>query len=116
MVALVREFDLIQGTWQRPMKEVNGYKVIKTSEGYKVVVNVLGISKDDLDISLDVKYLNIKGATKIEEIDFINKVNYQIYIGDFTIDNITYTLKDGFAYINIKVKNENKKVKIQYEG
>lgn len=108
-------FDLIYKSWARPVKEVTGTKVIKTDEGYKVVVNVLGISKDDLSINLDERYINIKGETKIEEIEFTNKVNYQLYVGDINIDKITYTLKDGFAYINVRVKNSNKKIKIQYE-
>jgi HSP20 family molecular chaperone IbpA len=110
-------FDLVFKEWSRPVKEVKGYSVIKSDDGYVVVINALGISKEDLTIDLSGKYLVVKGETKIEEIDFTNKVGYQFYVGDLEgdIDKVEYTLIDGFLYVDIKLKEKKNKVKIIYK-
>jgi HSP20 family molecular chaperone IbpA len=110
-------FDLVFKEWSRPVKEVKGYNVIKSDKGYVVVINALGISKEDLSIDLSGKYLSVKGETKIEEIDFTNKVSYQFYVGDLDgeIDTVEYRLNDGFLYVDIKLKQTKNKVKIVYK-
>lgn len=110
-------FDLVFKEWNRPVKEVKGYSAIKTDDGYVVVINALGISKDDLTIDMSGNHLIVKGETKIEEIDFTNRVSYQFDVGDLggEVKTIEYSLKDGFLYVDIKLKKEKPKVKIQYK-
>lgn len=111
-------FDLVFKTWDRPMKEVNGYRKISTDYGYLIVANALGINKDNLEIDLTRETLKIQGKTEIEDIDFTNSVNYQFYVGSKVyeeIDKIEYELKDGLAYISIYTKPAKKKdIKITY--
>jgi HSP20 family molecular chaperone IbpA len=110
-------FDLMFKEWSRPVKEANGYTVVKSDSGYVLVINALGINKDDLSIKLDGNYLVVRGETKIELINFTNKVGYQFYVGDLNgkLTDVDYSLKDGFLYVDIKLKQEKPKVKIQYK-
>jgi len=111
-------FDLVWKNWNRPMKEISGYKTISTEDGYLIVANALGISKDDLKVELTREYLKISGETINKDIDFTNSVNYQFNITKIysDIDKITYELKDGLAYINIKMTEpKTRKIKIEYK-
>jgi len=91
-------FDLMFKEWSRPVKEANGYTVVKSDSGYVLVINA-------------------RGETKIELINFTNKVGYQFYVGDLNgkLTDVDYSLKDGFLYVDIKLKQEKPKVKIQYK-
>lgn len=108
-------FDLVFKTWQRPVKEVDGYKVIETENGKTIVFNALGINKDDVSVETVGKELVVKGETSVDEISFTNKISYRIYLGDKSLDKITYALKDGLLYITIWEKKEKTKVKILYQ-
>lgn len=111
-------FNLMWKNWNRPMKEVSGYKIIDREDGYLIVANALGIAKDDLRVELTRESLKIVGSTENEEINFTNSVNYQFNIAAIhsDIDRIEYELKDGLAYVNVITKEaEENKITIQYK-
>lgn len=112
-------FDLVFKNWDRPMKEVKGYRTITTDYGYLIVANALGINKEDLNIEFTSEYLKVNGKTNIESIDFVNSVNYQFYVGRKLyeeVENIKYELKDGLLYVHIYRKPEiEKNILIEYK-
>lgn len=106
-------FDLVLGNWNRPMKEVSGYKTIETEKGYLLVVNALGINKSDLEIKLEGNTLSIKGVTELKEIDFSNSVSYKFKVGTDRLDSIEYDVKDGLAYIYLNIKHKQNEIEIK---
>lgn len=111
-------FDLYFKNWDRPMREINGYKVITTDNGYLISLNVLGVEPDDLTIKIDNNYLVVKGETFIQDIDFKNTVNYKFTLNDKVLDNIkniNYTIKNGIAYVYINLIKEKIKKEIVIE-
>jgi len=111
-------FDLVFKRWERPVLEANGYKILNTDNGCLIVLNVLGISKEDLKLDVKNGFLSIEGKTEAKEIDFINSVNYKFNISQLKnkVESVDYELKNGLAYINLNYKKEKEKeIKIVYK-
>lgn len=104
-------FEEIFKGWKRPVIEANGYKFIKNDKGYMLIANTLGISKSDLTLELKKKIFTLKGETKNQEIDFTNKVNYQLDLSkiDEDIEEIEYTVENGLTIVQFKVSSEPEK-------
>jgi HSP20 family molecular chaperone IbpA len=92
------------------------YKIVRKDGGIIFVLNTLGISQDDLSIEIANKkgdpyrYLNVKGTTEMEKIDFSNKVDFSIrLLFDDEIKKLAYEVKDGLTIIYMKFE-ESKKI------
>ena len=112
-------FDLVFKRWERPVLEANGYKILNTDNGCLIILNVLGIGRDDLKLEIKNGFLVIDGKTEVKEIDFINSVNYKFNVSQLRnkVDSVDYELKNGLAYISLNYKKEKEKeIKINYKG
>lgn len=109
------DFDLIFSKWNRPIKEVNGYKILDTEKGKLIVVNALGISKKDLNVEIVKNTLIIEGKTEVKEIDFTNSVRFEFDISKVKdrLESIDYELKNGLVFVNLNIHIEpEKEIKI----
>jgi HSP20 family molecular chaperone IbpA len=118
MRTIFDEFDLIFNRFTRPVKDMSPYKVIRDTDRITIVVNTLGLSKDDVKIDLDAdKVLTIQGATTLDDISFNNTVNIGLSLASIKqeIAAIDYTVKDGLTYVTVKlVEREKPAVPINY--
>lgn len=100
-----------------PVKDMDPTKCYTVDDGYIIVCKTLGISPDDVKISIDedanrMSYpiLKIEGSTKIESIDFENSVNLAIQLNcKEELDAIDYTVRDGLTIVHIKTKARTSK-------
>jgi len=104
-------FKLAFSNFNRPVKDMQPYRYEKTDNGFIFVVNTLGIGKDDISVQINTqkgdpyRYLHVKGATKMEKINFQNSVDLAIKLRiDEEIENLAYEVKDGLTIIYIKLK------------
>jgi HSP20 family molecular chaperone IbpA len=110
---LNRLFKMTSNRFNRPVKDMQPYKFLETENGYIFVTNTLGINKTDISVSVKNEkgdpypYLHIKGTTKMEKIDFENRVELTIrLILEEKIENVAYDVKDGLTIVYIKVKRD----------
>lgn len=111
-------FNVVFKSFDRPLKEVNGYKVIQKDYGYCLIINALGVDKNDLKIEVNRDTLRVSGKTEIKEIEFTNSINLVLDISQIKdkIEKVKYTMKDGLVYISLHLKQEKeKKIDIEYE-
>jgi HSP20 family molecular chaperone IbpA len=111
-------FDLIWKNWTRPMLETSGYKITETNDGFLILANTVGVSKDDLKLELKGSMLSLSGKTSIID-NFVNSVNYQWNIVDLRhrIKSVDYLCKDGLTYIYLVLKdNEVNAININYRN
>lgn len=92
----------------------------ETKKGYELLVDLPGISKDDVKVSIENGYLQIEAEVKREtdekdnESKFIRRERYygnmkrSYYVGDISIDDVKGTFKDGV--LTIQIPKELKKV------
>ena len=92
----------------------------ETKKGYELLVDLPGISKDDVKVSIENGYLQIEAEVKREtdekdnESKFIRRERYygnmkrSYYVGDISIDDVKKTFKDGV--LTIQIPKELKKV------
>lgn len=104
-------FNVVLKSFNRPLKEINGYKVIEKDFGLCVIVNALGVDKDDLKVEVVKNILKIYGKTEVKEIDFTNSINLSLDINKIKsqLENIEYEFKSGLVYINLYLKQEEQK-------
>jgi HSP20 family molecular chaperone IbpA len=107
-------FDVLFKEWTRPVKEVDVRHVYKKDYGYLLVINVLGIPEKRLLIDIsEGNNLVITGDIELEEINFKNKVSYELSLGRVVVDKIEYTVKDGILYVEVhEDKPQVKKITI----
>ena len=108
-------FGLVSNNFNRPVKDMQPYNIFKQDKGYIIVVNTLGIKREDLDIEIveekgrPFPVLRIKGKTAMENINFENSVNFGITLNiQEDIDELAYETKDGLTIIYLKLKQEKK--------
>ena len=113
-------FNLVFSNFNRPVKDMQPYKVVRKDGGIIFVLNALGIGKDDLNIEITNKqgdpyrYLNIAGSTEMEKIDFRNKIDFSIkLLFDDEIKKLSYEVKNGLAVIYMKFEEIKKTKQIE---
>ena len=88
-----------------------------TDDGYKFEIEMPGLSKEDISVSYENGYLNVKAAKKETEKD--EKENYvrrersfsfsrSFYVGKIDEEKITANYKDGV--LNVSVPSEKKEI------
>jgi len=99
-------FGLDSNIFNKPTKDMKPYYCKRVKGGYMVVANAVGISKEDLEVKLEsptdyeMPVLSVVGETKIDSIDFSNRVNLKISVGvREKIKSLSYQVKDGLVYI-----------------
>jgi HSP20 family molecular chaperone IbpA len=103
-------FDVVFKEWTRPVKEVDVRHVYKKDYGYLLVINVLGIPEENLLVNIgDNNSLIISGSIELEEINFKNKVSYELSLGRINLEKVEYNVKDGLLYVEIYEDKPNKK-------
>jgi HSP20 family molecular chaperone IbpA len=115
---MLQDFDLIWKNWSRPITEVTGWVSTKTKDGYVILANTIGVSKDDIKVDFEGNYLTLSGKTEIMG-GFFTTANYRWNIKNLKndIDNIDYLVKDGFTYIYIVTKEDTRpNIKISYRN
>lgn len=107
--------------WNRPFKEKDGYYTMRSKDGngFIVVFNTLGISKDDIKVSHEISddktavKLNVYGKTKISEIENTYESKYSILISSKgyseKIEDVKYTVRDGLTIIYVKTNKITEK-------
>ncbi len=110
------DFDRDFYRFTRNLKDMYPYEIIRRDNDNEVIVihNVVGLSKDDIKISVDrdneYDYLVIAGERKNEITDKIYKVDsrFIINLDDIDSNGVEYKVKDGLLYIYIKFKTPEK--------
>lgn len=109
-------FSRLYSSFNRPVKDQRPFVVYTSEKGYTVVVNTLGIDKEDLKVNIQYEKSNsypilcIKGSSDIEKIKFKNDVSLKILMNfNEPIERLDYECKNGLTLIYLKVKHEEPK-------
>ena len=116
------EFNKIWNNFNRPVADMHPFKAIRKDNDWIIVVNTLGLSKEDVRISVDRKkgnpypILKIEGSKKLEALDFENSISIgiQMNFDEDEIESIKYEVKNGLTTVLVKTK-ENDKIGITPE-
>lgn len=110
-------FDEVENLiFSRPFKDMSPIKFFKTEEGYVGYCLTTGIKPESVEVKPEDGYIKVKGFTKDEEFNeefsqsFSVKVNPDIYKN---IEELTYTSENGVTKIYLKVKNNDKEIKVK---
>lgn len=116
------DFDKEFYRFTRNLKDMYPYEIVKKDNRATVIHNVVGLSKDDIKISLEkegkIDYLVISGEKKNEITDKIYKVDsrFAINIDEIAEEGIEWEVKDGLLYVYITFKKPEKpSIKIKYK-
>lgn len=115
------DFDKDFYRFNRNLKDMYPYEIIKKDDKVTVVHNVLGLGKDDIEITAkrdkNNDYLVISGEKKNEVTDRVYNVDSRFAINLDEIKEVEYEVKDGLLYIYITYKEPEKpKLNIKYRG
>jgi len=115
-----RLFKLSFSNFNRPVKDMQPYKLIRTENGYILILNTLGISKNDLSVKIanekgdPYPHLRVTGKTVMEKFKLENNVDLAIrLIIDEQIDDVVYEVKDGLTVVYLKLKKKEPEIKIE---
>ena len=116
------DFDKEFYRFTRNLKDMYPYEIIRKDNRATVIHNVVGLSKDDIKISLEregkIDYLVISGEKKNEITDKIYKVDsrFTINLDEIATEGIEWEVKDGLLYVYVAFKEPEKpNVKIKYK-
>ena len=102
MFDLMDPFNVwVEGNFARAFPEVQRYKTYSLKDGTSVLlVNTVGVNKDDLKVELTNDELSIKGATENKELNEKNSVNYTFDIARTKdIEKMKWCNRDGYTYV-----------------
>lgn len=105
----------VDGTYCRPMKEVQRYRIYDIDEDTSVLVaNTLGVSKDNLEVKMSGDTLTIAGKTENSDIKETSSVDYSFRLTkERKVAKITWKNADGFTYVYFHFEKP-RKVAIEY--
>ena len=91
----------ISGSYDRPMKEVQRYRIYNKDDNTSVLVaNTLGVAKDDLSVKMCGDVLTIKGETTNADTGDKSSVDYAFRLSkERKVSKITWKNADGFTYV-----------------
>lgn len=117
------DFDKEFYRFTRNLKDMYPYEIVRKDNQATIIHNVVGLSKDDIKISLEredkIDYLVISGEKKNEITDKIYKVDsrFTINVDEITEEGIEWEVKDGLLYVYITFKKpETPNIKIKYKN
>lgn len=94
-------FGWVDGSYCRPMKEVQRYRIYDVDDNTSVLVaNTIGVAKDDLSVKMSGDVLTIKGETENADIGEKSSVDYAFRLSkEKKVEHITWKNADGFTYV-----------------
>ena len=94
-------FGWVDGSFYRPMKEVQRYRIYNIDDNTSVLVaNTLGVAKEDLTVKMVGDMLTIQGETAQADIDDKASVNYSFRLSkEKKVSKIEWKNADGFTYV-----------------
>ncbi len=113
-------FDRPFYRFQRNLKDIYPYEIVKEDGQNIIVHNVVGLGKEDINIKLErdgeYDYLVISGEKKNEITNKIYKVDSRFVINLKCLDKkgIEWEVKDGLLYVYINYKKPEE-VPIRYK-
>ena len=115
-------FDRPFYRFQRELKDMYPYEVVKKDNQVILVHNVVGLGKNDINIKLErderYDYLVISGEKKNEITNKIDKVDsrFKINLKQLDKDGIEWKVEDGLLYIYITYqKPKQPEITIRYK-
>lgn len=115
-------FDRPFYRFQRELKDIYPYEVVRKDNQIILVHNVVGLGKNDINIKLErderYDYLVISGEKKNEITNKIDKVDsrFKINLKQLDKDGIEWRVEDGLLYIYITYqKPKQSKINIRYK-
>ena len=115
-------FDRPFYRFQRELKDMYPYEVVKKDNQVIIVHNVVGLSRNDINIKLErderYDYLVISGEKKNEITNKIDKVDsrFKINLKQLDKDGIEWKVEDGLLYIYITYqKPKQSEINIRYK-
>jgi len=114
------DFDKEFYNFTRPIRDMQPYEIVRQENKAIIVHNVLGISKDDISVTVEkvrnADYLIISGDTKNEITNKTYSVNSRFSINADEIKGIEWYVKDGLVIVEIEFKKPEKpKIEIKYK-
>lgn len=109
-------FGWVDGTYYRPMKEVQRYRIFNIDDNTSVLVaNTLGVAKEDLSVKMSGDMLTIQGETEQKDIGDKASVNYCFRLSkEKKVKKINWRNADGFTYVYFHYE-EPEDVEIEYK-
>ena len=105
----------VDGTFSRPMKEVQRYRIYNVDDNTCVLVaNTVGVAKDDMEVKMSGDVLTIDGETENTDIKEKSSVHYSFRLSkERKVSKITWKNADGFTYVYFHFE-EPHKISIEY--
>lgn len=109
------DFHLPSYFFNRPVKDMLPYRFYEEEGKTIIVLNTLGISPDDIVISVESKpaskLIKIKGSTRddVTKTDYNVNMNFECYS---EITNIDWESKNGLTYLYVYYKVIDSEIKI----
>lgn len=94
-------FGWVDGSYSRPMKEVQRYRIYNVDDNTSILVaNTIGVAKEDLTVKMVGDVLTISGETEQSDIDEKASVNYSFRLSkEKKVSKIEWKNADGFTYV-----------------
>ncbi len=108
--------DLERMFYEEPTKKVL-VDVKETENGYQVIAEAPGLTKESFDITFDQGYLTIKASKQEDDSKYLLKerstyaIKRVINFGDINLDDIKAKYENGLLIIDITVLKEEKQKK-----
>lgn len=108
-------FGWVDGSYYRPMKEVQRYRIYNVDDNTSILVaNTIGVAKEDLTVKMSGDVLTISGETEQKDIGDKASINYTIRLSkEKKVSRITWRNADGFTYVTFHYE-EPAEVAIEY--
>lgn len=109
-------FGWVDGSYYRPMKEVQRYRIYNVDDHTSILVaNTIGVAKDDLHVKMVGDVLTIEGETEQPDIGDKASVNYSFRLSrEKKVASIEWKNADGFTYVYFHYE-EPSEVAISYK-
>ncbi len=106
------DWDRSYYTFSRTLKDVTPYEFVKDENKTIIIHNIVGLSKDDISVSLEkenkIDYLKITGEKKNAITNKTYSVSSRFGVDADEIDNIEWYVEDGILYITVWFKKPEK--------
>lgn len=106
-----------------PMEMAPAVDIIESKDGVTLVVDLPGVSKDDLDIDVDKNVLTIRGRISLDTEENLNATYMDVQAGAYSrqftlgseldVNGIDAVLKDGVLKLMIPRSEAHKPKKIE---
>lgn len=111
------DFDKEFYKFTRPTKDMKPYRIVNKDEKTFIVVNAVGIKKEDIKITSErlnrTDYLVINGESKNEILNTSYSINLRFIINPEAIENIEWFVEDGLLYIECKTRQVKSEINIK---